>query len=309
MASGSSHKTVYAAISSNLAIAVTKFIAAGISGSSAMIAEGIHSVVDTGNELLLLLGIRLSQRPADDRHPFGHGQELYFWTLIVAILIFAIGGGMSVYEGVTHLLNPHPLEDPTWNYVVLGLAMVFEGLSWGVALKQFWPAMQKQGVWQAVKASKDPTVFTVLFEDSAALLGLMVAFLGVFLGHLFSNPYFDGGASIVIGAILGVVAILLARESKGLLVGESTDPETTQAVRSLALDDPAVSDVLRLLTLHFGPNEVLLNIEIQFQPDLSGADLAQAVERLERSIRDQHPAISNIFVEAKALAEHQNQNR
>jgi cation diffusion facilitator family transporter len=135
MASGSSHKTVYAAIASNLAIAVTKFIAAGISGSSAMIAEGIHSVVDTGNELLLLLGIRLSQRPADDRHPFGHGQELYFWTLIVAILIFAIGGGMSVYEGVTHLLNPHPLEDPTWNYVVLGLAMVFEGFSWGVALK------------------------------------------------------------------------------------------------------------------------------------------------------------------------------
>ncbi|WP_017299529.1 cation diffusion facilitator family transporter [Nodosilinea nodulosa] len=302
MASESAPVTVYAAIASNLAIAITKFIAASFSGSSAMIAEGIHSVVDTGNELLLLLGIRLSQRPANDAHPFGHGQELYFWTLIVAILIFAIGGGMSVYEGVTHILHPHPLEDPTWSYVVLVCAMVFEGASWGVALKEFWPAMQKKGVWQAVKASKDPTVFTVLFEDTAALLGLIVAFLGVFLGHLLKNPYFDGGASVVIGAILAIVAVILARESKGLLVGEGTDPETAKSIRSLVLADPAVDGALRLLTLHFGPHEVLLNIEIQFRPDLSVAELAEAIDRLEAKIRHRHPEISTIFVEAKGLS-------
>lgn len=266
-----------------------------------MLAEGIHSVVDTTNELLLLLGIRLSKRPPDDRHPFGHGHELYFWTLIVAILIFGIGGGMSIYEGITHLNHPSPIEDPTWNYVVLGCAVVFEGFSWTVALKEFLPSVGDRNIWQAIRASKDPTIFTVLFEDSAALLGLLVAFLGVFLGHRLNNPYIDGIASIVIGIILAIVAVILARESRGLLVGEGVDQATARHLRSLVLADPSVENILRLLTLYFGPHEILLNIEIQFHRGLSVEDVAQAIDRLESEIRKHYPDIRNIFVEAKSL--------
>lgn len=266
-----------------------------------MLSEGIHSVVDTGNELVLLYGIRRSQRPPDENHPFGHGQELYFWTLVVAILIFAIGGGMSIYEGLTHLIHPSPIEDPTWNYIILGFALVFEGFSWTVALKEFLPSVGHQNIWQAIKASKDPTIFTVLFEDSAALLGLVVAFLGVFLGHLLQNPLLDGVASIVIGLILAVVAVILARESRGLLIGEGVDAVTVQKLRSLVLADPAVNNVLRLLTLYFGPHEVLLNIEIQFHQNLSAEDVTQAIDRVESKIREHYPDIKNIFVEAKSL--------
>lgn len=301
MATGSTHKTIFAAIAANFAIAITKFIAAFTTGSSAMLSEGIHSLVDTGNEFVLLYGIRRSQRPPDQNHPFGHGQELYFWTLIVAILIFAVGGGMSVYEGITNLIHPHAIENPTWNYVVLGLAIVFEGSSWMIAFKEFLPSVGKQTLWQAVRSSKDPTIFTVLFEDSAALLGLVVAFLGIFFGHLWHNPYLDGTASIVIGIILAVVAILLAYESRGLLVGEGADPETVNHIRSLAMADPAVEAVFRVLTLHFGPHEVLLNLEIQFHRNLSAEAVAQAIDRLEASIRNHHPNIGNIFVEAESI--------
>lgn len=301
MATGSSHKTIYAAIAANLAIAITKFIAASITGSSAMLSEGIHSVVDTGNEFVLLYGIQRSQRPPDENHPFGHGQELYFWTLVVAILIFSIGGGMSIYEGITHLTHPTPLEDPTWNYFVLGFAVVFEGFSWTVALKEFLPSMGNQNFWQAIKASKDPTIFTVIFEDSAAILGLLVAFFGVFLGHLLNNPYLDGIASIVIGIMLAVVAVLLARESRGLLVGEGADAVTVKQLRSLVLADSSVDRVLRLLTLYFGPHEILLNIEIQFYPNLSADHITQAIDRLESTIQQHYPDIRNIFIEAKSL--------
>lgn len=302
MATGSGKKTILAAMVANLAIAITKFVAAALTGSSAMLSEGIHSVVDTGNELILLLGIRLSKRPADANHPFGHGQELYFWTLIVAILIFAIGGGMSAYEGILHLTHPHPIENPTWNYIVLGLAIVFEGISWVVALREFLPSVGKQTFWQAVRTSKDPTIFTVLFEDSAALLGLIVAFVGILLGQLLNNPYLDGVASIVIGFILAVVAVLLAYESRGLLVGEAADPATVAHIRSLVRADPAVEGVLQVLTLHFGPNEVLLNLEIQFRRSLTAEEVAQAVDRLESLIRSQHSNVKNIFIEAKSLS-------
>lgn len=301
MASDSSKKTIFAAMSANLAIAITKFIAAAITGSSAMISEGIHSVVDTSDQLLLLLGIRMSQKPADDSHPFGYGQELYFWTLIVAILIFAIGGGMSIYEGITHLINPSPLEDPMWNYIVLGIAILFEGFSWTVALKEFLPTKGNQSFWQAIKNSKDPTVFTVLFEDSAAILGLIVAFLGILLGHLFNNVYFDGIASIIIGLILALVAVLLATESKGLLVGESANPNIIENIRSLAKTEPGVQNVMRLLTMQLSPQEVLLNLEIQFSKHLSGEQIALTVDSLEERIRQQHPEIKQIFIEAKSL--------
>ncbi|MDZ8188476.1 MAG: cation diffusion facilitator family transporter [Nostoc sp. ChiSLP02] len=302
MASDSSKKTIFAAMGANLAIAITKFIAAFITNSSAMLSEGIHSLVDTADQLLLLLGIRMSQKPADDSHPFGYGQELYFWTLIVAIFIFAIGGGMSIYEGITHLINPSRLENPMWNYIVLCVAIVFEGFSWTVALREFLPTKGNQTFWQAIKSSKDPTVFTVLFEDSAAILGLIVALLGVFLGHTFNNVYFDGVASIIIGVILAIVAVLLATESKGLLVGESANPQTIANIRSLSKTEPGVQEVIRILTMQLAPQEVLLNLEIQFSKKLTGEEIASTVENLEAKIRQKHPEIKQIFIEAKSLA-------
>ena len=300
--SGSAKKTIYAAMAANFAIAVIKFIAASITGSSAMLSEGIHSVVDTGNELLLLLGIRLSKKPADDSHPFGYGQELYFWTLIVALFIFAIGGGMSIYEGINHVRHPEPLTDPFWNYVVLGLAVVFEGYSWNVALQEFLASKNEESFWTAILASKDPTIFTILFEDTAALIGLLVAFIGVFSGHLLDNVYLDGIASIIIGIILCGVALLLAAESKGLLIGEGAKAETVASIRKITNEDPAVAEVVKVLTLHFGPQEILLNLEIEFKGDLETGELAIAVERLETSIRKQHAEVKNIFIEAKSIS-------
>jgi cation diffusion facilitator family transporter len=302
MASDSSHKTIYAAMGANLAIAITKFIAASITGSSAMISEGIHSVVDTVDQLVLLLGIRKSQKPADASHPFGYGQELYFWTFIVALLVFAIGGGMSIYQGIIHLINPSRLEDPKWNYIVLAIAILLEGFSWIVALREFLPTKGKQNFWQAIKNSKDPTVLTILLEDTAAILGLIVAFIGIFLGHLFNNVYFDGIASIIIGIILAIVAVVLATESKGLLVGESAAPKTIANIRSLSKTEPGVKEVIRILTMQLAPQEVLLNLEIQFSPNLTGEEIALTVESLEVKIRQKHPEIKQIFIEAKYLS-------
>ncbi|MEM6612367.1 MAG: cation diffusion facilitator family transporter [Cyanobacteria bacterium P01_C01_bin.72] len=300
--SSAAKKTIYAAMTANFAIAITKFIAASVTGSSAMLSEGIHSVVDTGNELLLLWGLRLSKKPADDSHPFGYGQELYFWTLIVALFIFAIGGGMSIYEGILHVNHPEPLTDPRWNYGVLGLAVIFEGYSWNVALQEFLNSKGEESFWQGIRASKDPTIFTILFEDTAALIGLFVAFLGVLGGHVLNNVYLDGVASIIIGVILCGVALLLATESKDLLIGEGAKPEVVANIRKITNDDPAVEKVIKVLTLHFGPQEVLLNLEITFVNELETEELAIAVERLESSIRSQHSEIQNIFIEAKSIS-------
>jgi cation diffusion facilitator family transporter len=300
--SGSAKKTIYAAMAANFAIAIIKFIAASITGSSSMLSEGIHSVVDTGNELLLLLGLRLSKKPADDTHPFGYGQELYFWTLIVALFIFAIGGGMSIYEGIRHITHPEPLTDPRWNYGVLGLAVIFESYSWNVALQEFLASKNEDSFWKALRASKDPTIFTILIEDSAALIGLFVSFLGVLSGHLLGNVYLDGVASIVIGVILCGVALLLAIETKGLLIGEGATAETVASIRQITNNDPSVEKVMKVLTLHFGPQEILLNLEIKFIDDLETEELAIAVERLETSIRTRHAEIQNIFIEAKSIS-------
>src|ERR1041384_2476071 len=239
---GESKVAIFAAIAANFAIAITKFVAAFFSGSSAMLSEAIHSLVDTGNGALLLVGLRQSQKPPDDTHPFGHGKELYFWPLIVAILVFSLGGGMSVYEGITHLVHPHH-GDPTWSYVVLGLAFAFESVSAFLAYRAFRKELKGAGVLETIKRSKDPTTFTVLFEDSAALAGLIVAFLGILLGDLLENPYLDGIASIVIGAILATVAVFLAYETKGLLIGEGVDPQTLASVRSIAAEDDAIHKV------------------------------------------------------------------
>ena len=296
-----SRTAIFAAIAGNLAIAATKFVAAALTGSSAMLSEGIHSVVDTGNGGLLLLGVRKSKKPADAAHPFGHGKELYFWSLVVAILIFALGGGMSVYEGVTHIAHPNHGQDPTWNYVVLGIAIIFESASFYFAFKAFRKEMGQQGVWQTIHASKDPTTFTILFEDTAALLGLLVAFAGIFLGHALNNPYLDGVASITIGVILGVVAGFLAYESKGLLIGEGVDQYTLKSIRKIAREDPAVVKVRKALTMHFGPHDVLLTLDIQFQEQLTAVEISAVVDQLEKKIRDQHSEIKHIFIEAKSL--------
>lgn len=299
-----SRTAIFAAIAGNLAIAATKLIAAFFTGSSAMLSEGIHSLVDTGNGGLLLLGLRKSQKPADATHPFGHGMELYFWSLVVAILIFALGGGMSVYEGVTHLAHPQ-VHHSIWNYLVLGFAIIFESISFYFAYQAFRKEMAGHGVFATIRASKDPATFTVLFEDTAALLGLVVAFLGILLGHQLNNPYLDGVASIVIGIILAVVAGFLAFESKGLLIGEGVDPAVLASIRSIAGTDPAVEEVRKSLTMHFSPSDVLLTLDIRFKKDLTAEEIATGVERLEKEIRDQHPEIQHIFIEAKSLTEGQ----
>jgi len=300
MASGSK-LAIYAAIAGNLAIAVMKFIAAAVTGSSAMLSEGIHSVVDTGNGGLLLFGLRRSKLPADEMHPFGYGKELYFWSLIVAVLIFGVGGGISIYEGILHMIHPNPMGDLTWNYVVLGLAIVFESFSFTVAFREFRREIGEQTLWQAIRTSKDPTTFTVLFEDTAALLGLVVALVGIFLAHILSMPILDGAASVLIGVILASVAGFLVYESKGLLVGEGADPLTLAAIRNVAEADPAVAKVMNQLTMHFGPHTILLTLDVEFDRNLSAAEVEEAVGRLKTGITQQYPDIKYIYIEAGSV--------
>lgn len=293
-----SRLTIYGAIAANVAIAITKFIVAGITGSSAMLSEGIHSAVDTGNGLLLLAGTRLSERPPNDTHPFGHGKELYFWSLIVAVLIFGIGGGVSFYEGVTHVRRPEPLEDATWNYVVLALAACFEGSSFAVALRQFRRERRQRPFWQALHASKDPTTYTVLAEDGAALMGLGVAALGVYASHRWQMPVLDGVASMVIGLLLAGVAVLLVRESRGLLIGEGIQPATATAIRELALARPDIVAASRPLTMYIGREEVLLMLDVRFKEGLPSETVTRAIADLEARIRDRYPMIRRIAIEA-----------
>lgn len=295
-------KSIYAAIIGNGLIAITKFIAAGVSGSSAMLAEGIHSLVDTGNGGLLLLGLKRGAREPDEIHPFGYGKEVYFWTLVVAMLIFAGGGGVSMYEGVRHALHPGELGDPTINYIVLGLAFLFEGAAWTVAYRAFRKSRGKRGTWEAIRKEKDPTTFAVLLEDSAALAGIVVAAVGIFFAHLLEMPVLDGVASILIGLILIVVAAVLARETRGLLVGEAAEPAVVAGARSVALGDDAVSEVVRALTMHMGPSEVVLNLDLRFRFDLDAAGVAAAVDRIEKTIRARHPVVRYIFIEVESLS-------
>jgi cation diffusion facilitator family transporter len=296
-----SKNAVIAAIVGNAAIAAIKFVAGGMTGSSAMISEGIHSLVDTGNGGLLYHGLRRGARPADDHHPFGHGMEVYFWSLIVAVSIFGIGGGMSIYEGVIHILHPRPLGSATVNYIVLALAAVFESLSFSVAWRAFRGSRGSRRTLSAIHHGKDPSLFTVLFEDTAALLGLAVAFLGVFLSHRLHMPVLDGAASVGIGLILVCAAGWLAYESKSLLVGEAADPELVTAIREIALADPAVVGLGVVLTMHLGPDDVLLNIEVLFTPGLPAEAIHTAVHRIEERITEPYPEVSRIFIEVEAL--------
>ena len=296
-----SKTAVVAAIIGNAAIAIIKFAAGAMTGSSAMISEGIHSLVDTGNGGLLFHGLRRGARPADEHHPFGHGMEIYFWSLIVAVSIFGIGGGMSIYEGVIHMLHPRPLQDPTVNYVVLALAAVFESISFSVAWRAFRGSRRGRSTISAIHHGKDPSLFTVLFEDTAALLGLVVAFFGVLLSHLLNAPVLDGAASVVIGLILVVAALWLAYESRSLLVGEAADPQMIADIRRLVLDDPAVTGLGVVLTMHLGPDDVLLNIEVQFTEGLPAEEIHAAVHRIEERINEPFPEVTRIFIEVEAL--------
>ena len=273
-----SRTAVYGAIAANLAIAVTRFAVAGITGSSAMLSEGIHSAVDTGNGVLLLIGTRLSERPASVEHPFGHGKELYFWSLIVAVLIFGVGGGVSFYEGLLHWRDPAPLEDPTWNYWVLGAAAIFEGISFAIAMRQFRQETRGQPFWRALRRSKDPTTFTVLAEDSAALAGLAVAAGGVYASHVLDMPKLDGLAS--------------------MLIGEGIRPETARRVRELALAHPEVERAGAPLSMYVGRDAALLTLDVQFRSGTAAEDIARIVATLERDVRAQFPMIRHIYVEA-----------
>ncbi|MCW9708188.1 cation diffusion facilitator family transporter [Fodinibius salsisoli] len=298
MASGSK-KVIYAALVANGIIAVVKFIAAAITGSSAMFSEGIHTTVDTGNQLMLLLGLKRATKPADREHPFGYGKEIYFWSFIVAIMVFAIGAGISIYEGIHSVLDPHPVENVLVSYGVLGFAMVFTGIAWYFAWKEFKRVKGDLGYFEAVQKEKNPTTFVVLFEDSAALLGLFVAMLGIGLSQWTGMPVFDGIASIVIGLILGGTATWLAYETKGLLIGESAKTDVINGVEQMVGAFQNITRVNEVLTLHMGPDYILLTISVNFKDELNAGEIETAIEQLSTQIKQKYSRVNRVFIEAE----------
>ena len=303
MASGSK-KVIYAAMIGNGLIAIAKFVGATITGSSAMLSEGIHSVVDTGNQSLLLYGMARSKRPADAKHPFGYASEIYFWAFIVAMLIFSIGAGISMYHGVEKILHPHPVESPTINYVILILAMIFEGVAWWIAFKEFSTTKGKKGIFQAVQESKDPTVFTVLFEDTAAMLGLIVALIGIWIAVTFDMPWVDGAASVLIGIILAGTALLLALETKGLLIGEAAAPEIVEEIRTLVLAQPPIIALNEIRTLHRGPNDVLLALSVDYNDEVPAGMVERCNTEMELAIKERFPVVKRLFIEVQSQESH-----
>jgi len=291
--------SIYSALVANLLIALAKFIAGAYTNSSSMISEGIHSVVDTINELLLLYGLKRSKKPADRFKPFGYGRELYFWSFIVAILIFGLGGALSVYQGIIHIINPKPLENPVWNYIVLGFSVVCEGASLLIALKEFNILRGELPFWKAVVKSKDPSSFLVLFEDGAAVLGLFIVFIFMLCSHIFNKPALDGVASVLVGCLLIFVSLILARESRSLLMGEGISIETQKRLIQITEDDPAVIKVINVLSTYESPDEIVLMLIIRFKPNLHTAAITDAIERLKTRIKNQYALIKFIVIEPK----------
>lgn len=287
---------IYAALAANLGIAVAKFVAAAISGSSSMLTEGVHSLVDSGNQMLLLFGQSRARRPPDAEHPFGYGRELYFWAFVVAILIFGLGAGVSIYEGWRHIAEPEPLRDPLINYIVLGVAFALEGTSWVIAMRDFQRGKGRTGWWRAVRDSKDPAGFTVLFEDSAALAGLIVAAIGIWSSHHWGDPRIDGWASIVIGLILAAVATLLAREAKGLLIGERADPALIARVRAMIEAEPCIAHVNHVRTIHTAPDRVFVAISADFADSLTMGEGEALIERIEKALKAAMPVLTSIYI-------------
>jgi cation diffusion facilitator family transporter len=294
---------LYGALAANLGIAVAKFVAAAISGSSSMLTEGVHSLVDSGNQVLLLYGQKRASRKPDPTHPFGYGRELYFWAFVVAILIFAIGAGVSIYEGVVHIQQPHAIEDPTLNYIVLGIAFLMEGASWALAVREFDRGRGEQTWWQAIHRSKDPPGFIVLFEDSAALIGLVIAAVGVWASVHFADPRIDGVASVLIGCVLAGVAVLLARESKELLIGEAADPVLIAQIREVLNGNPCIDAVNHIRTIHTSPQAIFVAISADFADDLRMGNAETLIEELEQRVKALSPWITSIYIRPEKRAD------
>ena len=300
MSAKSSKKAIYAALAGNGMIALTKFFASAYTGSSAMFSEAIHSVVDTGNQILLLYGIKRSERPADKTHPFGYGMEVYFWSFVVAILLFGLGSGVSIYEGISKIQNPHPVTNPFVNYIVIGFAIIFETIAFSVAYRELRKTKGSQSLIKAIRTSKDPTIFTVLFEDFAALLGLMVAGFAIYLGEVLNLPILDGIASVIIGLILALTASLLAFECKGLLCGEAANDQIVAGIKDIVKGETDVLYINEILTMHLGPQDILLNISLDFKDAMSSGNVETTISELETSIKSKFPEIKRVFIEAQS---------
>jgi cation diffusion facilitator family transporter len=295
----SSRKVIYAALAGNCLIAMTKFVAAFMSGSSAMLSEAVHSCADTGNEILLLYGLRRAKMPADNEFPFGHGKEIYFWSFVVAIVLFAGGAGLSMYKGISQLISPVPVIHSRLNYGVICLALVFEGISWYIALTEFAKSKGAWGYIQAIHRGKDPSIFIVLLEDSAAIAGLAVAFSGILLSQITGSPVYDAAAAVIIGLILAGTAILLASETKGLLIGESANREVIQGIREIACSYKEIKQVNEILTMHMGPDFILVNISVDFVDPILATEVEATVAGLDRAIKRAYPLVQRIFVEVE----------
>jgi cation diffusion facilitator family transporter len=292
----SSRTAIIAALVGNLLIAVTKSGAAVVTGSSAMLSEAVHSFVDTGNEVLLLYGQHRAKKPPDERHPYGYGRELYFWCFVVALLVFAVGAGVSVYQGISHIRAPEPIDRPMVNYVVLGLALLFESGSWWFAWRAFSDSRGDADLWHSITGSKDPTTFMVLLEDSAALVGIVIAAAGTWLSVALEDPRIDGAASILIGVILAAVAFVLARESKELLIGERASPELSDAIRATATSDSCILEVVEITTAQLAPDQVIATLGVIIDPLLHVPEVEQLIYRLEKAIKIRHPQLMKVFV-------------
>jgi cation diffusion facilitator family transporter len=296
MAFSSSKQVVYAALIGNLLVAATKFAAAAFTGSSSILSEGVHSLVDTGNEALLLYGYRRAARPPDPHHPMGYGRELYFWSFVVALLLFALGAGVATYEGITHIASPVRIENVGANYVVLALSLLFEGATWWVALRAFRAAKGELGYWEAFRRSKDPPSFMVLVEDTAALLGIAIAAAGIFAAERLDMPVLDGAASILIGLVLAVTASLLARESKELLIGERASEDINASIIALAQRELGVEGANGAITVHLAPDQIVAALSLEFSDDLRVPEIERCVVSLERHLRERHPQVVSLFV-------------
>jgi cation diffusion facilitator family transporter len=298
----SSKKSIYSALIANLLIAITKFIAGVLGRSGSMISEGIHSLVDTANELLLLLGLHRAHKEPDKTHPFGYGKELYFWSFIVSIMIFGLGGGLSIYQGILHIREPEPLGDPTVSYIVLGLSVIFEGSSLIIALKEFNAIRGDQTWWDAVVKSKDPSTFLVMFEDSAAVAGLFIVGICMFLNHNYNIPVLDGVASLLVGLILVAVSAILARESRSLLMGEGISSESRVKITALVERDSTVLKVMHMLSTYQSPDEIILMLIVAFKEDLDTQQINEAIDRIRDCIKHEFSLVRFVLVQPETFS-------
>jgi len=300
VAPSSSIPVIYAAIAGNMMVAATKIGAAAWTNSSAMWSEAVHSVVDSGNSILLLYGLHRAKRRPNREHPLGYGREIYFWSFVVAVLVFALGSGVTLYEGISHILNPEPIRNVTVIYVVIGLSAIFDGMTWWIALRNFKGGMTWSDILDAVRNSKDPPSFMVLFEDSAALIGLAIVFVGTSLSVRLDLPILDGVASILIGLVLATTATLLAIETKGLLIGESANPRIVEAIMRIAKDMEGVAHANGIITVHLAPRHIVVALSLEFADELKTPDIEVKVIELERRLREFSPDVIEVFVKPQS---------